>query len=115
MLINTLFLHYIQVGVSGPSYINVLQWNRDGFFFRHIELNSRFIVMTINEVTLYRSEVSSDFSVIFRFCRLRLFRFSFKSSTENFTPCGLIPLESGFLGIRSLSLTILLYHLLMGI
>ena len=45
------FLQHIQICVSGPWYINVFQWNRECFFFRHMELNSRLIVMTINEVT----------------------------------------------------------------
>ena len=36
------------------------------------ELNSRFIVMTMDEVTLNRPEVGTGFSVICGFCRLRL-------------------------------------------
>ena len=84
IIVNALLLHQVQFGVSGPSYINVPKWNRQSFFFRHMELNSRFIVMTINEVTLNRPEVSSGFRVICWFCRARLFRFAFKSSTSGF-------------------------------
>ena len=32
--------------MSRPCYINELQWNRECFFLRHVELNSKFIVMT---------------------------------------------------------------------
>ena len=46
--------------------------NRQCFFLRHIELNSRFIVMTTDEVTLDRPKVGMGFSVICGFCRLRL-------------------------------------------
>ena len=59
--------------MSRPRYVNVFQWNRECFFLRHEELNSRFIVMKIDEVTLDRPEVGTDFSVICWFCQLRLF------------------------------------------
>ena len=61
------------------------------FFFRHVELNTRFNVMTINEVTLNRPEVFPGFSVIFCFCRLKPFRFALKFSTEIFTSLQVVP------------------------
>ena len=34
------------------------------FLLRHIELNSRFVVMTADEITMNRPEVGTGFSVI---------------------------------------------------
>ena len=61
-----------------------------------MELNSRFNVMTINEVPLYRPEVSSGFSVIFCFCRLRLLRVSLKFSLRSslLTSCSGLRVDS---------------------
>ena len=89
-VINPFFVHYIQTRVSGPGYIIVVQWNRECFFFRHIELNSRFIKMTMTEVTLDRPKISTGFSVISWICRLRPFHFAEKFSTEIFAPYGLL-------------------------
>ena len=96
MIIKSLFLHYVQISVSRPCHVSVLQWNTEYFFCRHIELNSRFIMMAINEVTFNRPKISSGFSVIFWLCRLGLFQFALKSSTEIFTPYNLFPPLSGF-------------------
>ena len=96
MIVNTFFLQHIQICTSSPAHINVFQWNRECFFFRHIGLNSWFNVMTMDEVTLKRPEVSPGFGVIFWFCRLRPFRFALKFSTETFAPCRLFPPWSGF-------------------
>ena len=82
--------------MSRPRYVDVFQWNRECFFLRHMELNSRFIVMTMDEVTLNRPEVGTGFSVIRWFCRLRLSRFALKFSAEIFAPYGLFPPQSGF-------------------
>ena len=84
IVIDTFPLHDVQISVSSPCYISVLQWNRECFFFRHIELNSRFIVMTIDEVTLDRPEVGTGFSVICCFCRLRLEVFHWKLRSFRF-------------------------------
>ena len=32
-----------------PGHINVFQWDWESFFIRHVELDSRFYEMTINE------------------------------------------------------------------
>ena len=95
-VIVNLFLHDVQISMSRRSNINILQWSRECFFLRHVELNSRFIVMTIDEDTLDRLEVGTGFSVICGFYRLRLSRFALKFSTEIFAPYGLFPPQSGF-------------------
>ena len=59
-----LLLHGMAGSTSRPSSINVFQWNRECFFLRYAELNSRFIVMTIDKVTLHRPNVGTCFSVI---------------------------------------------------
>ena len=51
--------------MSRPSNINVFQWNRACFFLRHVELNSKFIVTTTDEVTMNRPKKDVGFSVIF--------------------------------------------------
>ena len=85
----------------------------EGFFLQHVELNWRFNVMTMNEVTFHWPNVSSGFSVIFCFCRLKALRVSFKIFPEIFAPYGGSRLRVSS-GIRGLFLTILLFHLLLG-
>ena len=51
---SSFFLATRKICVSSPGRINVFQSNRECFFFRRKEFNSRFIVMTIDEVTLNR-------------------------------------------------------------
>ena len=46
-IINALLLLDVQIRMSSTGHVNVFQWNKECFFFRHIELNSRFNVMTI--------------------------------------------------------------------
>ena len=60
--------------------------------------------MTLDEVTLDRPEVRTGFSVIRRFCRLRLSRFIMKFSAEIFAPYRLVPALQWVLEIRSLPL-----------
>ena len=72
VVVNSFFLHDVQISASRFCYVPVLQVNRECFFLKHIELNSRFIAITIDEVTLNRPEVGTGFSVIGWFCRLRL-------------------------------------------
>ena len=66
------------------------------YFSGHVELNSRFIVMTIDEVTLDRLEVGTGFSVTGWYCRLRLSPFTLKFSPEIFTPHDRFPPWTGF-------------------
>ena len=66
---------------SSTGHVNVVQWKWERFFFRHVELNSRF----------------AGFSVIFCFvCRLTLFRVSLKFFSEIFASYKLVPPQSGF-------------------
>ena len=91
VIVNLLFLHDVQISMSGPSNVNVFQWNRECYSDRHVELNPIFMVMTMDEVALDRPEVGMGFGVICRFCRLRLYRFIVNFSTEIFTPYRLFP------------------------
>ena len=63
-ILNTFFLQHVQICMSRPGNINVFLWNRKRFLLRHVELNLRFIVVTIDEVTLDRPEVGTGFYVI---------------------------------------------------
>ena len=85
-IVNSYFMHDVQISMSRPSFINKFQWNRECFFLRHIDLNSRFIVMAIDKVSLHRPKIGTSFSVICWFGRLRPFRFALKFSTEIVTP-----------------------------
>ena len=42
IVIDKFLLHDVQISVSRFCDINVFQWNRECFFFRHMELNSKF-------------------------------------------------------------------------
>ena len=91
------------------------QWNRECFFLRHTELNSRFDVITIDKVTLDRPEVGTGFQRHLLLVlpvetlpnRLEVLRWDLRSLR-------FFPAWEWVLGIRGLFLTILLYHLLLG-
>ena len=91
---------YLPNSVFSPSQVLIK-------FFR--------IVVTIDEVTLDWPTVGTGFSVIIGFSRLRLSRFTMKFSADIFASLRLVPALEEVLGIRSLFLTILLYHLLLGL
>ena len=97
VVINSFFLCHIQIGVSWRDDINVFQWNREWFFFRHIEMNSRFNMMTINKVSLNRPKVFPIFSVIFLFFKSKLFPIALRHSAKSLSPYGEFPSQSGFL------------------
>ena len=95
VIIDTFLLQNVQMNTSNlvPS---IYLLNRECFFLRHKELNSRFIVMTTGEVTLDRPKVGTGFSVICQFCWLRFSRFTLKFSTGIFAPYGLFAPLCGF-------------------
>ena len=66
------------------------------FFFRYMELNSRFDVMTTNVIPFDRTKIATGFSVIRYFvCWLRPVTSS-KVCSEFFASYKLIPCRSGF-------------------
>ena len=67
--------------------------------------------MTTDEVTLDRPEIGVGFTVICGFCRLRLSRFIMDVLCWDLRCSRLVPASEWILWIRSLFLTILLYHL----
>ena len=95
-IVNTFLSPDVQISMSGPCNINVFQWTGECFLLRHVGLNPKFIVKTIDEVTLDRPEVGTGFSVICWFCRLRLSRFALNFSTEIFTPYKLFHPQRGY-------------------
>ena len=81
---------------------------RNVFFLHDMELNSRFTVMKIDEVTLDRPEVDTGFSVhlwVLSVETLRLLTMMY--SAEIFAPLRSVPASEWVLGIRGLFLTIL--------
>ena len=98
------------------GHVNILQWNWECFFTRHVDVNSRSDVMTTSEVSFNRPEVVAGFGVVFCFCWLRSIRVSMNFSSEidldslqDDIALGLI------LGPRDLFHTILLFRLRTGI
>ena len=83
------------------------------FFFRHVDLTSRFIVMSIDEVTLNRPEVGTSFSVLFCFCRFETLLVRLKVLHWDLYSLRFFPASEWVLGICSLSKTILLFHLVL--
>ena len=91
IIVNPFLLLDYQISMSRHRDINVFQCNRECFFLRLVKLNPRFVVVTIDAVTLDRPIIGMGFSVICRFSRLRLSRFTMKFSAESFALGGLFP------------------------
>ena len=119
-IFNIFFQQYIQWCMCCPGNVDVLHWNRKSFFFRHVELNSRFIVMTINEISCNRPEV------IFQLPRhpasslleVRLESVIHLICTENFLVLLLVPDNPGLRWVFSdavLSQRFWLFYLRLGI
>ena len=96
--------------MSRPSNINVFQWNKECFFLRNVELNFRFIVMTIDEVTLSRHGLQRHLWIL----SVETLPIHHELLCWNLRSLRLVPALEWVLGIRSLFLTILLFHLRMG-
>ena len=103
IIVNTAFLQHIKICLSSPGHINVFQWSWKRFFFRHMELNSRFHVMTINEVTFDWPEVFPSFRVIFCFCRLRPSEMPWSFLLWDLHSSQVVPASEWVLGLRGLS------------
>ena len=98
--------------VSRPSNINIFQWNRKCFFLRHVQFEPEFHCDDDRWSHLGSTKKSareSPSSVVSVGSDSPVF------STEILAPYGLAPALDWIPGIRSLFLTILLYHLQMGI
>ena len=89
MIVNPLLLQCMQITTSGPGNINNFLW--------HEELNSWFIVKTIDEVifesTKSRHELQRNLLVL---SVETLSGFALKFSTEIFAPHGLFPPWTGY-------------------
>ena len=97
IIIDVVFLQHIQDRMCIPSHVNVLQWSWECFSFRHIKLNSRLDVMTINVLPFDRPNIVTGFSVIHSFvCWLRPVRTSSKVCSEHVAAHKLVPHWSGF-------------------
>ena len=80
-VIDTFLLQHVQ-GRLCPGHVNIPQWDWERFSPRHIKLNSRFHVMTINVIPFDRPKIV---------CWLRLVRTSSKTTTELCSSEGLTP------------------------
>ena len=84
-MVNTVPLQHVHVCMCNSGNVNAFEWDCECFFFRHVDLNSKFIVMTTDEVTLNRPEIGTGISVICWFCRLRLAQLTLKFFSEILT------------------------------
>ena len=66
VIFNLFFQHYVQWRVWCSGNVDVLQRNRKRFFFRHVQFDSWYNVMTINEFFCDRPEVIFSFLIIAR-------------------------------------------------
>ena len=106
IVIDTFLLHDVQISVSRPGHINVFQWDRECFILRHVELNLRFIYCVDDRCGLQRHLLILSVETLP--VRLEVLHWDLRSSR-------FVPAVEWVLGIRSLLLTIFLYHLLLGI
>ena len=83
--------------MCSPGHVSVFQWNCECLFFRHVVLNTRFNMTTINVVFFDRPKIVAGFCAMFCFVYwLRLVRTSLKISTEFFVWNRLVPQKSRF-------------------
>ena len=112
IIVNTAFLQHIQIYVRSPGHVNIFQWDLECFFFRHVELNSRFDVMTINEIPFDRPKILTAFSVILHVvCWLWLLRTSPEGLVWDLHSLQVGPASEWILGFHDLYQTIWLNHM----
>ena len=70
-MINLFFQHNIQGCMCVSANVGILQRNKKWFFRRHIQSDSGFHVMTVNEISWDRPEIIFSFRIIL--CWVRLF------------------------------------------
>ena len=61
---NALLRHYIQRCVGSSGNVNVFQWNKEWFFIRHIQFDTGFHAMTVNEISWYKPIIAFSFTII---------------------------------------------------
>ena len=57
VIFNMFLHHYLQGCMSRSGNVDVLHWNRKCFFLRHVQFDSGYNVVTINEFSCYRPEI----------------------------------------------------------
>ena len=89
--------------MCSPGHVSKFQWNWKCVFFRHVKMNSRFDVMTINVIPFDRPKIVTRFSIIRDFvCCSRRVRTSSKVSTELFASYRLGPALKWIFGFHDL-------------
>ena len=93
-IVDAAFLQHVQVCPCGPGHVNVIPWECE-CFFPHVEVNSKFDVMTTDEVPFdWPKKIVPGFTVIrYRVFLLRPVRFSWifpiHSSSLKITSCAI--------------------------
>ena len=114
VIVNPLLLQHIQICMSGPRNINVFQWNGECSFFRHtvdIEVPCDDDRWSHLGSTKNRHGLQRHLLVL----RVETLPIRLKVPRRNLHSLRSVPDLEWVRGIRSLSLTTLLYHLLLGI
>ena len=94
---------------------NVFQWNAECFFSGHMELNSRFMVMTIHEFTLNRPKKLFGLQRHLLILSVGALQIRLEVLHWDLHSLRFVSTSEWVLGIRSLFRTIFLYHLQLGI
>ena len=58
--------HHIKRRVGSSGNVNVFQWNREWFFSRHVQFDSGFHMMTVNEISWDRPKITFGLTMMSR-------------------------------------------------
>ena len=72
--------HYIPGCICSPGHVDVCQWNWEWCFFRHVQFDSGFYVMTGNKIAWDRPEIIPSFTIIQRW----VLKYCWRRSVEDF-------------------------------
>ena len=64
IIVDIFLQQYIQRCTWSPGHVDIFQWHKKWFFSRHVQFDSVFYVMTINEFSWNRPEVIFSFRII---------------------------------------------------
>ena len=59
-----LLQHYIQWRTCSPGHVKKNQWHRKWFFSRHVQFDSGFHMLTLNEIAWNGPEIMSSFTIM---------------------------------------------------
>ena len=64
IVIDVLLQHYIQGCICSPGHVDTVQWNGKWFFSWHVQIDTGFHVMTVNEIAWHGPEIIPGFTIM---------------------------------------------------